>query len=229
MSHNEAMNDVKWSALLPAAGVGSRLGLGPKAAVKIAGRSLLSWSVEALRPHVHEVIVALGEGQHLPDDVENVAVVQGGASRQASVHALVKAAQHPWLLVHDAARPFLPAACVERLQAAVLDASAATLALPPSDALVLAGEDPTSSKAFWIDSVPRESIWRVQTPQAFAATLLAYAHAAAESDGHEAADDAALVARLGHSVQLVPGDGRLLKVTHPQDVALAELLLKGEA
>ncbi|UBV42468.1 2-C-methyl-D-erythritol 4-phosphate cytidylyltransferase [Deinococcus taeanensis] len=205
------------AALIPAAGAGTRLGLGPKAFVEVAGRSLLGRSAAALVPHVDEVLVALPAGLRLPDDVPARAVT-GGATRQASVRALLQATEADVVLVHDAARPFLPGGVVQAVIAAAAEVGAATAALPVADTLVRA------HGAAWGHLTPREGLWAVQTPQGFRRAALLAAHEAALADDFAATDDAGLIARAGGEVRLVPGDARLFKVTTPGDLHLARAL-----
>lgn len=207
------------AALIPAAGSGTRLGRGPKALVEVAGRSLLARSVAALAPHVDEVLVALPGGLSLPAGIPARAV-PGGETRQASVYRLLEATSAEIVLVHDAARPFLPAGVVEALLEAVAETGAATAALPVADTLV------RGAGGRWDGAVPREGLWAVQTPQAFRRELLLRAHRAARERGFEATDDAGLIAWQGGGVTLVPGDARLFKVTAPGDLALAHAVAR---
>ncbi|WP_104989633.1 2-C-methyl-D-erythritol 4-phosphate cytidylyltransferase [Deinococcus sp. NW-56] len=207
------------AALIPAAGSGTRLGRGPKAFVEVAGVSLLARSVAALAPWMDEVLVALPAGMDLPPGLPARAVV-GGETRQESVARLLAATDADVVLVHDAARPFLPGTVVRALLEAVAETGSATVALPVADTLVR-GEG-----ARWAEGVPREGLWAVQTPQAFRRELLLRAHAEARAQGVTATDDAGLVARLGLPVRLVPGDARLFKVTTPGDLALAEAVAR---
>lgn len=202
------------AALIPAAGSGTRLGRGPKAFVEVAGRSLLARSVAALAPHVDEVLVALPEGLSLPAGLPARAIL-GGGTRQESVRRLLEATSAEVVLVHDAARPFLPAGVVEALLEAVAETGAATAALPLADTLI------RGSGGRWDGVVPRGDLWAVQTPQAFLRDGLLRAHRAAREQGFEATDDAGLIAWQGGAVTLVPGDARLFKVTAPGDLALA--------
>ncbi len=212
-----------FSALIPAAGLGTRLGLGPKAAVTVGGRSLLAWAVEALAPHVAQVVVALPAGLSLPADVRTdlpvgVRTITGSQTRQGSVRLLLEATDADYVLIHDAARPFLSATTVQAIQAAVQQMGAATVALPVADSLVRGNND------HWAQAVPRENLWAVQTPQGFRRTLLLQAHVQAQAEGYAATDDAGLVARLGHAVTLVEGDAHLFKVTRAGDLALAQMV-----
>ncbi len=218
-SHSPQAPRPTTAALIPAAGSGTRLGLGPKAFVEVGGLSLLARSVAALEKLVDEVVVALPEGMELPDGIAARAIV-GGETRQDSVERLLNATTADTVLIHDAARPFLPEKVVLALLEAVAETGAATVALPVADTLVKA------KNADWAESVPREGLWAVQTPQGFRRELLLQAHAQARADSFAATDDAGLVARLGMSVRLVPGDARLFKVTTPGDLALAEALAR---
>ncbi|MFC4426993.1 2-C-methyl-D-erythritol 4-phosphate cytidylyltransferase [Deinococcus navajonensis] len=212
------------AALIPAAGSGTRLGRGPKAFVEVAGQSLLARSVQALAPHVDEVVVALPPGTELPPGLPARAIV-GGETRQESVRRLLQATRAERVLVHDAARPFLPEQVVHALLEALVDTGAATVALPVADTLVRAGTGiPGLDSGCWGELVPREDLWAVQTPQGFARSVLLAAHDRARAEGYAATDDAGLVARQGGRVRLVPGDARLFKVTAPGDLALAEAL-----
>nr|WP_246363411.1 2-C-methyl-D-erythritol 4-phosphate cytidylyltransferase [Deinococcus budaensis] len=205
--------------MIPAAGSGTRLGRGPKAFVEVAGQSLLARSVAALAPHVGEVLVALPAGMDLPAGLRARAI-SGGETRQESVLRLLEATSAGIVLVHDAARPFLPAGVVGALLSAVAETGAATAALPVADTLVR-GEG-----GQWQGAVPREGLWAVQTPQAFARGELLRAHRAACEQGYAATDDAGLIAWQGGAVTLVPGDPRLFKVTAPGDLALAHAVAR---
>lgn len=211
------------AALIPAAGAGTRLGLGPKAYLSVNGRSLLRRSIDALRPHVDEVIVALPAGLSpgAQADLGDVRVIVGGATRQDTVYALLQATSACHVLIHDAARPFLGAATIHALLAAVRETGAATAALPVADTLVRA-----TPGGEWLQGVPRDHLWAVQTPQAFRRLELLAAHDRARADGHAATDDAGLLARQGHPVRLVPGDARLFKVTTPADLPLAQAVAR---
>lgn len=203
------------SILIPAAGSGERLGMGPKALLTLNGISLLERSIAAFSGIASEIIVAL------PSDIilelpEGVRRVEGGATRQQSVYNLLEAATFETVLIHDAARPFLPKDVIERVLSATLETGAATAALPASDTLIL------ESEGDWGSALDRSQIRAVQTPQGFNRALLLEAHGRARLEGIAATDDAGLVARLGQRVMLALGDERLFKVTRPGDWALAE-------
>jgi 2-C-methyl-D-erythritol 4-phosphate cytidylyltransferase len=212
------------AALVPAAGSGERLGRGAKAFVDLGGRPLLVWAVAALLPCVDEVVVAVADA-----DLERARaaiaplagaararVVRGGATRQATVAALLAAVDAEVVVVHDAARPFLDAATVLAALRSAREHGACSVGLPVADSLVR-----------FADGVPvdRDTLRAVQTPQAFRRDLLAEAHAAARRDGAEATDDAGLVRRLGVPVAWVAGGAHLFKVTTVADLELAEAVV----
>ncbi len=210
-------------ALIVAAGKGERTGAAlPKQYALLAGRPMLAWSHEALSGHpgIDEVLVAIGAGQEalFADALPGARHVIGGATRRESVAAgLAGLAGANRVLIHDAARPFLPAEVIDRLLAALDSHDGAVPVLPVADTLVR--EDG--------ETVPRDALRRVQTPQAFRFAALAEAHRA--WCGGEATDDAQMLRALGGSVALVQGDPMLEKITYPGDIANAEARLGMEA
>ncbi|WP_419808203.1 bifunctional 2-C-methyl-D-erythritol 4-phosphate cytidylyltransferase/2-C-methyl-D-erythritol 2,4-cyclodiphosphate synthase [Sphingomonas sp.] len=207
------------TALIVAAGSGSRAGGAlPKQFQPVAGRPMLRHAVEAFRhnPAIDAVVVVVAVGQEdfAREAVDDVRLVIGGATRRESVANGLKAVETARVLVHDAARPFVPAAVIDRVLAALDDAPGVTPVLPVADTLV-------RGEALLGEVVPRDGVWRVQTPQGFDTATLRRAHAAWD-DSAEASDDAQMVRRLGLPVALVQGDPMLDKVTQPQDFAAAE-------
>ena len=195
--------------------------MGPKAFVRLAGKSLLERAIASFA-NVEEVIVALPES-HLDAELPaHVRRVSGGSTRQESVKNLLEAASHKIVLIHDAARPFLSTEIIQAVIDAVLEIGAATTALPTADTLVLENTEFEQGSKMWGSLLDRSSIHAIQTPQGFRRELLFEAHERAKREGFAATDDAGLIARLGFPVALVPGDPRLFKVTRPGDYALAE-------
>jgi 2-C-methyl-D-erythritol 4-phosphate cytidylyltransferase len=149
----------------------------------------------------------------------------GGETRAASVYNGLIAARDAiggddWVLVHDAARPCLSADALERLIAEVGDDEAGgLLAIPVADTLKRADAD-TRVDA----TASREGLWQAQTPQMFRYGFLV--EALRRSDGAEVTDEASAIERLGLKPRLVMGEARNLKVTYPQDLELAEVILK---
>jgi 2-C-methyl-D-erythritol 4-phosphate cytidylyltransferase len=123
------------------------------------------------------------------------------------------------IVVHDAARPLVTAQLIESALRGLADADAAICAVPLADTVKRA----TGSVV--VETVARDDLWRVQTPQAFIATALREAHASASDD--RATDDAALIEARGGRVAIVPGDERNIKITTMADLELAEALMLG--
>jgi len=152
-------------------------------------------------------------------------VVAGQATRQESVWAGLRelSAGMDCVLIHDAARPFLHRQLIEECAAAARSYGAAIAAVPVTDTLKRAEGD------IVLGSADRRDLWAAQTPQAFRVEVITRAYERAQRDGLPATDDASLVEAMGHAVRLVQGSPRNIKITYPQDLALAETMLRGEA
>lgn len=210
----------KTAALIVAAGQGTRIGgTVPKQFVPLAGRPMLAHSFAALSSHpaIDSVVVVIGEGQEraLHEALGSVPFVIGGPSRRESVANGLAAITAGQVLIHDAARPFLSHTVIDALLAALETHEGALPALPVADTLA------RGSEALG-ETVPREGLIRVQTPQAFHTATIREAHSAWPAD-REATDDAQMVRAIGRAVALVPGDIALEKITHPADFAAAEM------
>lgn len=152
-----------------------------------------------------------------------LSVVPGGTHRGDSVRAGLTAlnTECAVVLVHDGARPFVERSVIDRVIECARQGEGAVPAVPLSDTLKEAAEDdPTRI----VRTRPRARLWRAQTPQGFPRAILEDAHAHAVRIGHRATDDAALVEAIGVTVRLVPDSSRNIKVTTPEDLALAEML-----
>lgn len=208
---------MKTAAIIVAAGSGIRAGGSvPKQFAPLAGRPMLAHSYAAMTSHpgIDTVLVVIGEGQEamLRAALGDVDFVVGGASRRESVaNGLTALGGTERVLIHDAARPFLSHAVIDRLLVALETVSGAIPGLPVADTLVSASGV----------SVPRDGLMRVQTPQAFRYAAIVEAHAAWPAD-REATDDAQMLRALGQEVMVVEGSAMLEKVTHPSDFAAAE-------
>ena len=217
--------------VIVAAGKGARLGGDvPKQFRPIGGIPMLLRAIRpfSCHPEVRQVVVALPAADAAappewlaPHVGGALALVPGGIERGDSVVAGLEALDPACtiVLVHDAARPFVSREVLDGVIAAARAGAGAVPAIPGADTLKRAGRDDTVSR-----TVPRDGLWRAQTPQGFPRAVLARAYAAARAAGVTATDDAALVERLGEPVRIVPGDPRNLKVTTADDVALAEVL-----
>lgn len=211
---------MKTAALIVAAGQGVRAGGGfPKQFAMLAGKPMLAHSHAALvaHPAIEEVLVVIGEGQQaaLEAALGRVPFVIGGATRRESVRNGLEALNgFDRVLIHDAARPFLSAAVIDALCDSLDAYEGALPALPVADTLA-------RGEALLGETVSRDGLVRVQTPQAFRYATILDAHRAWPED-REATDDAQMVRALGHDVAIVPGDPMLEKITHPADFVAAE-------
>ena len=213
--------------MIPAAGAGRRMGGRKKPFLALRGEPLLQ---HALRPFLtHPAVTALRVALS-PDDASDcpawlrdidprLALVAGGASRTVSVRAALEALPDVDLvLVHDAARPLVTHAIIDRCIGAVGTDTGAVAGWPASDTLKEVDDDRRV-----LATPDRSRIWHAQTPQAFPAELLRRAYAA--WDGREVTDDGALVEMAGGTVVMVEGSTTNLKVTRPEDLAVAEAFL----
>jgi 2-C-methyl-D-erythritol 4-phosphate cytidylyltransferase len=211
--------------VVPAAGTGSRFG-GPvaKQFLTIDGRMVLAWTLTAFRGLVDEVVLVGDDRERLAAAAAEAElparIVAGGASRQQSVANGLAAVTAPVALIHDAVRPCVPRRCIAACIAALADHPAAVVAVPCS-ATVKRADGPRVAA-----TVPRDGLWLAQTPQGvrLAEARPAYARAAAE--GWACTDDAEVMERAGHRVAIVAGDARNLKLTTPDDLAVATALLR---
>ena len=217
---------MSFSAVVVAAGEGLRAGPGePKAWRLLGGRALVRWSVEGLlSAGAREVVVVvardrLGAVDEALAGLEGWRAVTGGKTRadsvQAGLAALTCGRSQP-VLVHDAARPFVTRAHVDRLLAALELADGAVPALPVPDTL-------KRGDGLVDETVSREGLWRAQTPQAFRFGKLKAAYRRWPAN-EEPTDDARVVERAAGNVAMVPGDPMLMKLTYPEDFLMAEQL-----
>jgi 2-C-methyl-D-erythritol 4-phosphate cytidylyltransferase/2-C-methyl-D-erythritol 2,4-cyclodiphosphate synthase len=211
------------AALLVAAGTGERFRAGqPKQYVPVAGRPCVRWAAEALLPHI-QFLQPVGDATLLGSalsGLDHLPAVPGGAQRQDSVRAGLEALA-PYapgiVLIHDAARPFVPFGTIPALLAALVELPGAIPAVPVADTLKRATPDGRIAA-----TVPRDGLWRAQTPQAFRFPLLLDLHRAAKPG---ATDDAALLEAAGLPVGIVPGDERNVKLTYQEDLVRLESAL----
>lgn len=216
-----------------AAGKGARIGEGPPKQYRpLAGVPVV---VRALRPfvahpEVAQVVLVLPSAQAVappPFLAElrgpSLVLVAGGERRTDSVAAGLAALREECVvvLVHDGARPFVDRTVIDDVIRHARAGEGAIAALPLSDTVKEADPGEPSRVA---RTVPRDRLWRAQTPQGFPRQLLLRAYDHARQDGVAATDDAALVEACGGVVRLVPDSPRNLKITTPEDFALAELL-----
>ena len=215
-----------FAAIVVAAGSGSRAG-GAKQWRMLGGKPVMRWSVEALLDAgAADVVVVVAAGAEAEAEaalagLSGWRLATGGDTRAASVRNGLQALGAPPdrpVLIHDAARPLLDAAVIRRLIEALKDADGALPALPVADSLRRAAAGLVSG------AVDRAGLWRAQTPQAVRYQAIVDAYAAWPA-GETATDEAAVLEHAGLAVRVVEGDPRLMKLTFPEDFAMAEALI----
>jgi 2-C-methyl-D-erythritol 4-phosphate cytidylyltransferase len=219
----------RYFALIPAAGVGTRMGAdGPKQYLSIGGKPMLRHTIDAFlsceRISHTFVVVSADDRQIDALASDGVRVLRcGGATRMESIrNALHSIAgdvrEDDWVLVHDAARPGLNRALIEKLIDEVgVHPVGGLLALSVVDTVKRAAQGA-------VNTISRDGLWLAQTPQMFRYRLLRDALAAA-TDAACITDDASAIEAMGHTPMLVEGHPRNLKVTLAQDIRIAEMYL----
>jgi 2-C-methyl-D-erythritol 4-phosphate cytidylyltransferase len=227
--------------ILPAAGMGTRMAPGhatpnaPKQFLALHGTPILVHSLRAFAavPRVSSIYVAVRKPEIsrmetlIAEHALAAQVVEGGDTRQESVSQALKAlsaADDDIVLVHDAVRPLIDPATIERTIEAVEIYGAAIVGLPAVDTIKQV--ERTARGAIVTATIPREYIVQAQTPQGFRWSVLRQAFADAEADGFVGTDEASVVERSGAQVAVVMGSPANLKITHPGDLKLAEFYLQ---
>ena len=231
----------RFCALIVAAGKGQRMSsLQPKQYLKILGKPMLQYSIEKClnAPLISDIVVVLAAddaGFKALDaaTTESVLTATGGATRaqstlngldalSASLLSQGIAEEDVQVLVHDAARPCITVESIQKLCQQSDEKNGGLLAVPVTDTLHKASDSKIAS------SVDRSGLWRAQTPQCFPLKTLKEVLALAVSKNEDITDETSAMVRAGYAPSLVEGDSGNLKVTFPEDVALAEFYLKRE-
>ena len=229
--------------ILPAAGLGTRMavpGVSAKQFLSLAGEPILVRSVRAFAaiPRIHRIVLAIrpAEQEHVQAQLvehglaERVSLALGGDHRQASVYnalQTLQAAPDDIVLVHDAVRPLIDAATIERTIDAVERHGAAIVGLPAVDTIKQV--ERTADGAIITSTIPRERVVQAQTPQGSRFESLLRAFQEADADSFLGTDEASLLERAGVTVAVVAGSPANFKITQPGDLELAEFYLRGRA
>ncbi len=227
--------DINFSAIITAAGAGKRFGDElPKQFMPLNGKPLLFYSVDVLSGSelINEIVLVVPEDwvSYTRDGIVEkfgfrkvTQVVAGGVERQDSVkngfNSLMGNADV--VAVHDGVRPFVSVELIDRVLIEAYKSGAAVAALPLNDTIKRASPHQHIEK-----TVPRESLWFAQTPQAFRRDILKEAYAKAAEEGFVGTDESLLVERTGVRVKLVPGSPYNIKITTREDMRFGELILK---
>jgi 2-C-methyl-D-erythritol 4-phosphate cytidylyltransferase len=222
-------------ALIPAAGSGARMGSTVKKPyLLLAGRPILYHALKAFdrAPSVDRIILAVAPGEEACCETDvvrkfsfnkNITVIAGGEVRQESVRRLLEQVpkETPLVLIHDGARPLITVDLIERALKETEKWQATVAAVPVKDTI-----QATDEAGFVQETLPRNLLWSIQTPQTFALQLIREAHQKALKDGFIGTDEGSLVTRLGRPVKIIMGAYDNIKVTTPEDLIIAEALLK---
>ena len=224
------------AAIIPAGGQGKRFGAGhPKQFMDLAGWPVLAHTLAKFdQTSAVDIVVVVVPYDQVKEVRKNIIqaygfskadiVVAGGETRQESVYQGFLALDEDvdLVVVHDGVRPLVRVSVIESVVAAAREHGAAIAALPVRDTLKRVAHGVIQ------DTLDRDQLWQAQTPQAFDRACLAEALAAARLDGFVGTDDAALVERLGTPVYVVHGAAENIKITMPEDLILAETLIRFE-
>jgi 2-C-methyl-D-erythritol 4-phosphate cytidylyltransferase len=214
---------VPWYAIIPAAGVGMRLGADvPKQFLMLGGMSILHRTVHALNgvDRIVQIVIAIDPGyKTMVPSSGRIRTVDGGSERQHSIaNALETITEADAIvLVHDAVRPFADHALIRRVGEAAELHGAAIPVVPVTDTIKVVADDGNVAR-----TLDRSTLRAAQTPQAFRVDLLRKAYAHARETGFAGTDDASLVEAHGVPVHTVDGDVRNLKITTQEDLRLAQ-------
>lgn len=223
-----------YTVIIPAAGQGKRMNAGEnKQFLKLQSVPLIVHTLQLFeKDEACEAMIVVANKDEIMEMKQLfskhglskvAAIVPGGRERQESVYAgllEIKKAESV-VLVHDGARPFIRPEEIQRLVAEVGEAQGAVLATKVTDTIKKG-----SREQMVTETLAREELWAVQTPQAFSYKLLKKAHDAAKKNGFTGTDDAGLVEHIGGRIRLVPGDEENIKLTTPYDIGIAEMILE---
>jgi 2-C-methyl-D-erythritol 4-phosphate cytidylyltransferase len=226
---------MKTIAIVPAAGTGERMGIDRKKPYLLLNqRPLLYYTLTALAsiPSIAQIIVAVAPGderfcqQQVLEKFhfnKSIQLIPGGSSRQESVRRLLERVPDDaqLVLIHDGARPLITPELLEQAIAETRVWKATVLAVPVKDTIKSANDTLQIEK-----TISRDQLWAIQTPQTFEQSIIQQAHQRASQDGFIGTDDAALVEWMGVRVKIVMGSYDNIKITTPEDLIVAEALLK---
>ena len=226
MSLRAQRSNPKLGAIIAAAGSSQRMGDVDKIFISLRDKPLLAWSVDTCQgcDLVQQIVIVLSStnlklGQELAKERawSKAAVCLGGAQRQDSVKEGIRRLEDcEWVVVHDAARPFLTCELIQRGLEAAMETGAAVAAVPVNDTIKLANDTGTVAK-----TLQRNKLWATQTPQVFRSDIITRAYQELRT---EVTDDATAVERLGYRVRLYMGAHNNIKVTTPEDLTLAGVI-----
>lgn len=220
---------MQYSAVIPAAGIGKRMGLGfNKIKYEIDGQSIIHRTVDIFNqdPDCKEIIIATGKEdiEELNEELKDVKkvkhIVLGGKERQHSIYNALLHVDADYVFVHDAARPFLDMGTLSRLKTAVVEKNAVICGVKAKNTMKTVIDGKVKA------TINRETTFEVHTPQAFCYNLLMDAHEYAIENDLAVTDDAMMVEAYGHDVFMVDSSYNNIKITTVEDLVLGESILR---
>lgn len=221
---------MSFGVIIAAAGQGKRMGSSEKKQfIHLHDKPVLYHSVQLFKqiPGIKEIVIVtnredIARTEEMFLDLAGITVVAGGDERQESVLLGLKALQDvQYVLIHDAARPFSTQQLIERVMSKAMETGAAIPAVPVKDTIKIVDRDREV-----VQTPPRQSLWAVQTPQAFRLSVILEAHQRARKDGFIGTDDSMLMEWLGQKVAVVDGEYTNIKLTTPEDLKLGESFME---
>ena len=217
---------MNFSVIVTAGGSSSRYGKTNKLLEKLNGKEVILHSIEAFFPfNPQEIIVSASESlepvlKNLTKNMENIKIVRGGSTRQASIYNALKQCSDPDIVaIHDAARPLVKKTDIDKCLQKAVATGAAIVAVKAVDTIKVVNENNK------IEATPdRNTLWAVQTPQIFDYKLIFEAHE--KLQGQSFSDDAGMLEYLGKEVYVSEGSRSNIKITTPEDLLIAKILYK---
>lgn len=221
------------TAIIPAGGIGERMKMKmPKQFVNVNGKPIIAYTIEALSKcnYINEIIVAVPDG-YIPyfNDVVNEfklmnvkKILCGAATRQETVYKCLKeGVNNEYVLIHDAVRPFISNSIIKTAIESAFEYGASAVGMSSTDTIKIADDN-----GFISETIDRNKVWQIQTPQIFETNMLLMAHKKAEEEGLNATDDCGLVENIGQKIKLVQNDGINTKITYKDDLKLLEAIFR---
>lgn len=230
------MAKTNYELILLAAGQGKRMkGSKNKVWLSLLGKPIIERALQTFidDPYCTHIIVTVNPDEielleelidtRFPNAQKTISAVIGGSERQYSSYnglQFLKNLETGYVMIHEAARPFLDQTNIDQLNEKMQETGAAILAVPPKDTIKQVSDHIIDQ------TIPRETVWQAQTPQAFRSSLVKEAHEQAQRDEFFGTDDASVVERIFSRVQIVPGSYLNLKMTTPEDWIIGAAFLK---
>lgn len=212
---------MRFSAIITAGGISSRYGNTNKLLEKINGKEVIKYTVEAFLNEVDEIVICANNSiiealTRLFESFDNVKIIEGGSTRQASVYNGLMAVNCDYVLIHDGARPLINSEIIQKTKQFVIDKNAVSVMTKTTDTIKEVDENGKI-----IRTIDRSKLYNTQTPQAFEYSLIKSVHE--KLKGQNFTDDAGMVEFCGMDVYIVEGDYKNIKITTKSDIKLCEM------